>query len=194
MIGIEVFNQSLNGSTPEDCEGECTAIKSYQLHYTHIGLSTHKYHFLIVAAAITIVFAILRTLGEVFQLCRQPLDYLQDWVNWLEIPLYTCSIIFSFIFNTPCLCVHYWQWQIGVVSVFLAWIVLITFLQKWPLTGVYVLMFLNITGTFLKIVFLAQLLVIAFALAFYMLLSDPNETVSIYNLAHVFLICNMSCV
>ena len=78
-----------------------------------------------------------------------------------------------------CLCVYSWQWQIGVVAVFLGWVGLITFLRKWPVTGVYVLMFVNILGSFLKIVFLALLLVISFGLAFYMLLFEPDEVVSV---------------
>jgi len=66
-----------------------------------------------------------------------------------------------------------------VVAVFLGWVGLITFLQKWPVTGVYVLMFVNILASFLKIVFLALLLVISFGLAFYMLLFEPDEVVSV---------------
>ena len=62
---------------------------------------------------------------------------------------------------------------------FLGWIGLISFLQKWPVTGIYVLMFINIIQSFLKIAFLALLLVIAFALAFYMLFFEPDEIVSI---------------
>ena len=121
--------------------------------------------------------ALVRLAVEVFQLIRHPLEYIKDWVNWIEIPLYICSILFLFVFATPCLCAYSWQWQNGVVSVFLAWMILIAFLQKWPVTGVYILMFLNIIVTFLKVVFLALLLIIAFALAFYMLLYDPMETV-----------------
>jgi len=144
----------------------------------HLGLSIHEYRFLYVGAAVTILTALLRLAIEIFQLFRHPLEYMLDWVNWLEIPLYLLSIIFTFVFATPCLCVYSWQWQIGVVAVFLGWIGLITFLQKWPVTGVYILMFVNILGSFLKIAFLALLLVIAFALAFYMLLFEPDEIVS----------------
>jgi len=143
----------------------------------HLGLSIHEYRFLYVGAAVTILTALLRLAAEMFQLWKHPLDYLLDWVNWLEIPLYLFSIIFTFVFATPCLCVHSWQWQIGVVAVFLGWVGLITFLQKWGVTGVYVLMFVNIITTFLKIAFLALLLVVAFALAFYMLLFEPDEMV-----------------
>ena len=93
-------------------------------------------------------------------------------------------MIFTFVFATPCLCVYSWQWQFGVVAVFLGWVGLINFLQKWPVTGVYVLMFVNIIGSFAKIAFLAVLLVIAFALAFYMLFFEPDETVSEINGAY----------
>jgi len=144
----------------------------------HPGLSIHEYRFLFIGAAVTILTALLRLALEIVQFCRHPLEYLLDWVNWLEIPLYLFSIMFTFVFATPCLCVYSWQWQIGVIAVFLGWIGLITFLQKWPLTGVYVLMFVNIIMSFLKIVFLALLLVIAFGLAFYMLLFEPDEMVS----------------
>ena len=113
----------------------------------------------------------------VVQLYRKPLEYLQHWVTWLKLPLYFSSITFVSVFASPCLCVHNWQWQLGVVSVFLAWIVLITYLQKWSLTGMYILMFETIILSFLRIIFLAVLLIIAFSLAFYMLLFDPKETV-----------------
>ena len=145
----------------------------------HLDLTIDEYRFLFVGAAFTIATALLRLAIEVVQLCRNPVEYLQDWVNWLEIPLYLCSIIFTFVFATPCLCVYNWQWQMGVVAVFLSWIGLVSFLQKWPVTGVYVLMFINIIQSFLKIAFLALLLVIAFALAFYMLFFEPDEMVSI---------------
>jgi len=52
-------------------------------------------------------------------------------------------------------------------------------------TGVYVLMFVNILGSFMKIAFLALLLVIAFALAFYMLLFEPDEMVSEFDGAYL---------
>ena len=145
----------------------------------HLDLTIDEYRFLFVGATFTIATALLRLSIEVIQVCRHPLEYLQDWVNWLEIPLYLCSMIFTFVFATPCLCAYNWQWQMGVVAVFLGWIGLISFLQKWPVTGVYILMFINIIQSFLKIAFLALLLVIAFALAFYMLFFEPDEMVSI---------------
>ena len=145
----------------------------------HLDLTIDDYQFLFLGAIFTIVTAIFRLAIELSQLYRHPLEYLQDWVNWLEIPLYLCSIIFTSVFATPCLCIYNWQWQFGAVAVFLSWIGLISFLQKWHVTGVYILMFINVILSFLKIGFLALLLVIAFALAFYMLFFEPDEMVSI---------------
>ena len=73
---------------------------------------------------------------------------------------------------------YHWQWQIGVIAIFLGWIVLIVFLQKWPLTGVYVLMFIHIIQSSLKVALLALLLITAFGLAFYLQFFEPTEMVS----------------
>ena len=162
------------------------------VHTIYAGLSIHEYRFLLVGAAITMLTSFLRLAVEIFQLCRHPLEYLLDWVNWLEIPLYLFTIFFTFVYATPCLCVYSWQWQFGVVAVFLGWVGLVIFLQKWPMTGVYVLMFGKILVTFMKIAFLALLLVIAFALAFYMLLFEPEEMVSI-NVAYLNFQFNVDC-
>jgi len=146
----------------------------------HLGLTLPDYQFLYAAAVITILTALLQLAVEILKWLKHPLDYMLDWVNWLGIPLYLLSILFtvtSVAIANPCLCIYSWQWQIGVVAVFLGWIELIAFLWKWPVTGVYVLMFVNIIESFLKISFLALLLVIAFAFAFYMLLFEPDEMV-----------------
>ena len=142
-----------------------------------IGLSTTDYYFLYFAAVTTIIMAALRLTVEILQM-RHPVGYLLDWVNWLEIPLYLCSIIFVFVFATPCLCVYHWQWQFGVVAIFLGWIVLITFFQKWAVTGVYVLMFIHVIQSYLKVALLALLLITAFGLAFYLQFYEPSEMVS----------------
>ena len=69
-------------------------------HTIYVGLSVHEYRFLYLGAAVTILTAFLRMAVEMFQLCRHPLEYLLDWVNWLELPLYLFSIIIIYI----CIC------------------------------------------------------------------------------------------
>ena len=67
-----------------------------------------------------------------------------------------------------------WQWQLGAIAVFLGWIDLIIFIRKLPLTGIYVVMFIDIFYTFCRLFFLSFLLVVAFGLAFYMTFNDPD--------------------
>lgn len=71
-----------------------------------------------------------------------------------------------------------WQWQLGAIAVFLGWLNLIIFIRKFPLTGIYVVMFVDIFYTFCRLFFLSLLLVIAFGLAFYMAFNEPKFEVS----------------
>ena len=143
----------------------------------YVGLSPFEYNFLYFTAVSTILMAVVRLLMDFFQL-RYPLEYIQDWANWMHIPLYLCSIIFVSVFFAPCLCVHHWQWQFGVVAVFLGWVVLIAFLQECSCIGIYVFMLRHIVVSFLEVALLAVLLVTAFALTFYMQFFEPGKIVS----------------
>ena len=93
--------------------------------------------FIYIAAVIVIVIAFIRLGMELFQFLRlsNTLEYVKDLVNWIEVALFVCSILFAFVFLDKCLCPLTWQWEVGVAAVFLAWIDLILFLRKIPLTG-----------------------------------------------------------
>ena len=112
------------------------------------------------------------------QMVQFRLKYLMDWTNWLELVLYSSTVLFVFVFGAPCLCPQNWQWQFGILAVFLAWINLVLFIQKFPLIGIYIVMFLKIVYTFLWTVVLSLLLLTAFGLAFYMAFYEPVYKVS----------------
>ena len=132
------------------------------------------------ASAIVILSACLRLLIELFQLLIQRFYYFSDWVNWIELILFPCSISFAAmpISNWICPCVCNWQWQVGVVAVFLAWCDFIVYTSKLPFVGIYVLMFFEVIKTFLKLAVLTLLLIITFGLSFYMLFSTPGSQVT----------------
>ena len=131
--------------------------------------------FIFVGAIIIIFFSLIRLIMELLQFIQLRLRYLLDWVNWIECTLFACAIIFAWVFHTNCLCPFEWQWQVGAAAVFLGWINLIIFFRKLPLTGIFVVMFVDIFYTFLKMIILSFLLVIAFSLAFYMAFFEPGE-------------------
>ena len=98
--------------------------------------------------------------------------------NYLEIPLYTIAIYFSFTFVDDCLCPTHGAWQAGIVAILLAWVNLLLFFNKWPLLGKYIAMFQTILVRFMKVLIIAVVLLVAFSLAFYMALHEPELPVS----------------
>ena len=120
-----------------------------------------------------ILFAIIMLIFEFIQFIKYHIQYLINWVNYLETLLFIIAILFSFVYTEDCYCPRRWQWELGAIAVFLSWIDLVIFIRKLPITGIYVVMFINIFYIFLKLVFLAILLVLAFAFSFNMLFNDP---------------------
>ena len=65
-----------------------------------------------------------------------------------------------------------WQWQVGAVALFVAWMDLLLFIRKIPRFGIYIVMFTDILQTFLQFSLVFFLFVVAFALAFFMLMQN----------------------
>ena len=82
-----------------------------------------------------ILIALSRLGYNTIQLLRLRLSYLFDGVNWIDSALFTLSLIFAWTFHSNCQCPYGWQWQVGAAGVFLAWINLVIFARKLPLTG-----------------------------------------------------------
>ena len=105
-------------------------------------------------------------------------NYFRRLSNYVEIPLYVLSFVFVGVLHRQCLCPSRGQWQAGIVAVFLAWINLLLFLNKWPILGVYIGMLEKIILRFLTVAIIAILLLLAFGLAFYMAFFEPGLPVS----------------
>ena len=159
------------------------------------GINGVRYVFIYFSAAIVIVMALIRMallLLEIIQLIRHFPGFIRlilhfpgpilDWINVLiKAVLFPFSIIFVWVFHTDCLCPLRWQWQIGALAVCLGWIILVFFISKFPLIGIYVLMFVHVFKTFLKVLILAILLVVGFALTFYLVFTEPGiEVMAMY--------------
>ena len=92
----------------------------------------------------------------------------------MELCLFVATIIFvSSGLQSGCLCPESWQWQLGALALFIAWLDLVLFLKKFPLTGIYVVMFVDIFYTFMRMILLSILFVVSFGVAFYMLFFRP---------------------
>ncbi|XP_019854452.1 PREDICTED: ankyrin repeat domain-containing protein 17-like isoform X2 [Amphimedon queenslandica] len=128
-----------------------------------------------IASTCLIVYCAIMIIREAFQLVLFKEEYLTSFVNFIEVPLFVFTIIFASVHSNQCYCTHSWQWQTGVIAVFLCWIALIFSIRKLPVVGIYVVMFIKIFNNFMKVVTLALLLILAFAVPFYMMFYDPQD-------------------
>lgn len=96
--------------------------------------------FLVVAAGVIIAICILRLILEaarfIYHVNTSQLgDYITDLANWVELPLFICTVLFTTVYHRECLCPRGWQWQVGIVAVFLAWTDLVLYMRKLRLLG-----------------------------------------------------------
>jgi len=126
------------------------------LHYT--GQSGNKLMFL---AGILYILVSGGFLLEFWQLKVRRLKYFRDVDNYFQLALYTLTTIFVFDFD-DCWCATTWQWQIGALAVFLSWFNFILVLRSMPYVAVPINIFLSICVTFLKLIYLPIVLVLAF--------------------------------
>ena len=82
--------------------------------------------------------------------------------------VFLLTIIFVCGFWNDCWCAPPWQWQIGALTLFMAYINILLTLKRMPILGVPITMLLNIVVTFVKLIYLPVLLILAFAIPFYM--------------------------
>ncbi|XP_058828008.1 transient receptor potential cation channel subfamily A member 1-like [Topomyia yanbarensis] len=124
----------------------------------------------LVSGLIIIVYVISNALHEMLHAYRQKWNYLMEPFNLILWILYCSALIMVWpIFNGG----HCYSenFSAASVTVFLAWFNLLLFLRRFDQIGIYVVMFLEILQTLLKVLTVFSILIIAFGLAFYILLS-----------------------
>ena len=139
-----------------------------------------------------IIQCLLLIFIEAVQLRQRHFKYFKEWDNYFQL---TCFVlIIAFVapgFTNNCWCAHNGQWQIGAFALCLGWFNLIVLLKDMPCTAVPVNMFINICITFLKLLFLPFLLLLAFAFPFYMVFARTANSFEVWEviLVHI-IICN----
>ena len=130
-----------------------------------------------VLSVFVILLALYHLLVEISQMIYSITDYFKAIQNYVQLALFPLSIMFVFTFPNHCGCPTNWQWQIGIFVVLLAWINLIFFASKFPSTGVYVLVFRQISITFFKVAAFSIILIMGFSLILFMMFNTPGAEV-----------------
>lgn len=106
---------------------------------------------------------------EFLQLYQQKFLYCMDPINLVTWLLYISALIMVLpIFGGV---MYDLQFSCASLTVFLSWFNLLLLLQRFDQVGIYVVMFLEILQTLIKVLMVFSILIIAFGLAFYILLS-----------------------
>ncbi|KAK3888919.1 hypothetical protein Pcinc_007049 [Petrolisthes cinctipes] len=120
-----------------------------------------------------ITFNVLLDIREVVQFLQNPLLYFFNVGNLLDATLVFCVpqllVVSGSEGNVNC-CLAAWQQQVGAVCVILGWVRFMLFMGQFPSCGVYIVMFSTVARNVLKFLAMYVFVLIAFALAFYVLL------------------------
>ncbi|XP_050421668.1 transient receptor potential cation channel subfamily A member 1 isoform X3 [Adelges cooleyi] len=124
-------------------------------------------------AVMIMIYVFINSIREVIQFYQQGWPYLLDPTNAVAILLYFSAVAMI----SPALTGRLIEYQVSFASftVFLSWFTLLLNLQRFDQVGIYVVMFLEILQTLIKVLLLFSILIAAFGLAFYILLSKGNH-------------------
>ncbi|XP_065896053.1 transient receptor potential cation channel subfamily A member 1 homolog [Dysidea avara] len=115
--------------------------------------------FVLAASIIIILFSFIRLIIEIIQIYYRYHRYFLEVENWLQLCSFVSSILFvPYGLQSGCQCPESWQWQFGAFAMCVSWLLLVLFLKEFPLTGIYVEMFIHIIFTFMKLFLFALLL------------------------------------
>ncbi|XP_063597943.1 transient receptor potential cation channel subfamily A member 1-like [Penaeus indicus] len=120
------------------------------------------------------VYAVYGILRELVQLYHQNFRYLASPINIVEWTLYATSIRMVL----PVYLEGRWDGSQAIyaaLALLTAWFTLLLYFQRFNNIGLYVAMFLEILNTLLKVFFVFSVLIVAFSLAFFILMSHGGH-------------------
>lgn len=132
---------------------------------------------------LTLLLAIGQIAKEGMQVYYLGRNYFKEFVNYLELVLYSATILFMFPFLAEDLdssideLTNPWReikWNSGAVAILLAWANLLLYLKRFPFFGLYVVMFIDVFVTLIRVLLVFSIFIIGFALSFYLLLDNDD--------------------
>lgn len=131
-------------------------------------------------AVVIVVYILLNSMRELIQIYQQKLHYILETVNLISWVLYISALVMVTPAFQPDGGINTIHYSAASIAVFLSWFRLLLFLQRFDQVGIYVVMFLEILQTLIKVLMVFSILIIAFGLAFYILLSKVGSFIWIF--------------
>lgn len=118
------------------------------------------------------VFLVVLVVRELFQLISSPFAYITSLENWLEISLVVLTSVLLLGEMSSTLSTRN---QISAVVILLSWGELILLVGRHPALATHLEMFKRVTKNFLQFLVWYSILIVAFALSFYMLFKNKED-------------------
>ena len=150
-----------------------------QYYHTAVGQNSHLRNLFYACSILLILFSVTYLSLEAAQLYHRVQRYLKEIENYVQVVMYISVIVFVFpVGHNSCWCLPAWKWQIGALALFLAWLNLLLLIRytPWLKVGQHSTMLFNVYINFLELIYLPVLLLVTFAIPFYMLLVDSTTT------------------
>ncbi|CAG7726424.1 unnamed protein product [Allacma fusca] len=138
---------------------------------------------LVVVSFIIGFSTIFNLLLEGVNIVRHGFEYCRNIDTWVWITMNVCCLVATYHHLIDALFPRSgainWEWVnlSFALACFMGWFYLLLIMQRFEAVGLYVSMFVEIVKTLLRVLIVFSILIIAFALAFFVLLSNGNHEV-----------------
>ncbi|KAA3674162.1 transient receptor potential cation channel subfamily A member 1 [Paragonimus westermani] len=151
----------------------CEKLKKHDLKTYKLHVVISKYGLMLLAS--------LNLLKEFAQFWKYRMAYF-NMENFIELTVYISAVLTT-IDTSNCMRVtglrEHWQWQIGTIGLTLAWVNLLLYSQNSGRIGIYVGMYNQIMSNLTRLMLVFSPFIIAFVLAFHLLLANQYAYMSI---------------
>ncbi|XP_065650592.1 uncharacterized protein LOC136078729 [Hydra vulgaris] len=120
---------------------------------------------------LVISFTIFEIGKELVQAYILKKEYLKDLSNYLELILYSSTLIFMFAYIYD----FKIKWTVGAVAIFFGWTNLLLYLKRSALFGIYVVMIIEVFKSLMSVIMVFFLIIMAFSLSFFVLLGVKSQ-------------------
>ncbi|XP_055707282.1 transient receptor potential cation channel subfamily A member 1 isoform X3 [Phlebotomus papatasi] len=177
---VELVNKDVNATNISDSESTLPPL----MQHHHFNQTLEITTIMMVSGMAIVAYIAINSLREIVQVYQQKWQYLLEPINLVSWTLHVSALtMISALFCGGFISdAHY---SAASVTVFLSWFNLLLFLQRFDQVGIYVVMFLEILQTLIKVLMVFSILIIAFGLAFYILLSNSLYLQTTYSFSSI---------
>ena len=117
---------------------------------------------------IIMIFCGVQILKVIVQLVVLRKKFFKNFANYVEVTLYCVSLVYITRFMYARQVTRSLS-ELGVIVIFLGWSNFLLYLQRVPMYRLYIVMFLKVAVTIVKLLFVFLVIILAFGLTFYLL-------------------------